>query len=146
MAARTLADIAEKMRDIDFTMLSTRSEGGTIAARPMSNNREVEYDGDSFFFAMGDALTVSDIGRDPKVGLTFPSRGGLLGQRSFFLAVEGDASLIRDKGQFEEHWTKDIDRWFPDGIDTPGLTLIRVSATRMHYWDGEDEGEGEVAV
>ena len=47
MADLSLSDISEKMRDIDFTMRSTRTEGGAIAARPMSNNREVEYDGDS---------------------------------------------------------------------------------------------------
>ena len=25
--------------------------------------------------------------------------------------------------------------------DTPGLVLIKVHAIRIHYWDGEDEGE-----
>jgi general stress protein 26 len=27
------------------------------------------------------------------------------------------------------------------GVDSPGLVLIKVHATRIHYWDGEDEGE-----
>jgi general stress protein 26 len=40
---------------------------------------------------------------------------------------------------------KDIDRWFEQGIDTPGLTLIKVTAERLHYWDGYDEGELELA-
>ncbi len=47
MAKKDLSDIAEKMRDIDIAMLSTHSDNGTIAARPMSNNRQVDYDGDS---------------------------------------------------------------------------------------------------
>src|SRR4051812_46479202 len=47
---RTLSDISEKMRDIDFCMLATHASNGTIASRPMSNNREVDYDGDSWFF------------------------------------------------------------------------------------------------
>lgn len=55
--------------------------------------------------------------------------------------VEGRASLIHDKAQFAVHWPKDLDRWFPQGIDTPGLTLIKVHAGRVHYWDGGDEGE-----
>jgi general stress protein 26 len=57
-----------------------------------------------------------------------------------FIAVDGTAQLIRDRSQFEAHWTKDLDRWFPEGIDTPDLVLIRVHAGRIHYWDGEDEG------
>jgi general stress protein 26 len=138
---KTLADLSEKMRDIDFCTLSTRTTGGAIAARPMSNNRDVDYDGDSWFFSDGDARTVSDIEAEPQVGLAFQGRSGLLGLRPFFLTIEGRATLHRDKGRFAEHWTKDLDRYFPEGIDTPGLTLIQVHAVRAHYWDGEDEGE-----
>ena len=141
MADRTLTDIAKAMRDIDFTMLSTRAPGGQIGARPMSNNRDVEYDGDSFYFTTEDTQMVADIGRDPQVGLTFQGKAGMLGMRPFFVAVEGRAQLIRDRAAFDAHWTKDLDRWFPEGVDTPGLVLIRVSAQRLHYWDGEDEGE-----
>lgn len=39
MPDKTLADLSEKMRDIDFAVLSTRTEGGAIVARPMSNKR-----------------------------------------------------------------------------------------------------------
>lgn len=139
--ARTLSDISEQMRDIDFAMLSTRAEDGRIGARPMSNNRQVDFDGDSYFFTSDDTRMASDIAGDPRVGLTYQGKAGMLGMRPFFIAVEGRAQLIRDKAQFKEHWTKDLDRWFPYGMDTPGLALIRVTAERLHYWDGEDEGE-----
>ena len=65
----------------------------------------------------------------------------MLGLRPFFLAIEGRAALIRDKGQFAEHWTKGLDLWFERGIDTPGLVLINVHGERAHYWDDGDEGE-----
>ena len=139
--ARTLAELAEKMRDIDFAMLSTHTANGAIGARPMSNNREVEYDGDSYYFTWENALMVADIGRDPTVALTFQGKAGLLGMRPFFVAVEGDADVIRDKARFEKHWSKGLDRWFEQGVYTPGLVMIHVRATRMHYWDGEEEGE-----
>ena len=141
MADKSLSDLSEKMRDIDYAVLSTRTEGGAIAGRPMSNNREVEYDGDIHFIALDDTRTVGDIRRDPKVGLGYQAKSGLLGMRPFFLTVEGNAELIQDKARFAEHWTKDLDRWFEQGIDTPGLTLIKVHAERLHYWDGQDEGE-----
>src|SRR4051812_8663575 len=102
---KTLADLSEQMRDIDFTMFSTRAADGTIAARPMSNNREVEYDGDSFYFSYDDTRTVQDIQRDRQVGLSFQGKAGMLGMRPFFVAIEGVAELIRDKTQFEAHWT-----------------------------------------
>lgn len=138
---KSLADVAAKMRDIDFAVLSTRTEGGALAGRPMSNNRDVDFDGDSYFFTLEDTRTVADIGRDPQVGLAYQAKSGMLGLRPFFLTVEGRASLIRDKAQFAAHWTKDLDNWFEQGIDTPGLVLIKVSAERLHYWDGYEEGE-----
>jgi general stress protein 26 len=142
---RTLSELSEKMRDIDFTVLSTRTSGGAIAARPMSNNREVDYDGDAWFFAEESTRMVADIEADPRVGLSYQGTSGFLGMRPFFLAVEGRASLVRDKGLLAEHWTKGLERWWPDGVETPGLLLIRVSGERVHYWDGEDEGELEIA-
>ncbi|GAA4715040.1 pyridoxamine 5'-phosphate oxidase family protein [Sphingomonas lutea] len=145
MADLKLSDISEKMRDIDFTMLSTRTSDGAIAARPMSNNRQVDYDGDSYFFTCDDTGTVKDISSDPNVGLGFQAKSGLLNMKPFFIAVEGKAELIKDKGQFAEHWTKDLDAWFKEGIDTPGLTMVKVRATRIHYWDGYDEGEIKLA-
>ena len=145
MAKMTLEEVSEKMRDIDFAILSTRTEGGSVAGRPMSNNREVEFDGDSFFFTCEDTRTVADIRRDPNVGLGYQSKSGMLHLKPFFLTVEGRASLIEDKSQFAEHWTKDLEGWFKEGIDTPGLTLIKVEAERLHYWDGYEEGELELS-
>lgn len=141
MSQKTLKELAKKMRDIDIAVLSTHSEGGQIAGRPMSNNRDVEYDGDSYYFSLAETRTVDDISRDPKVALAFQGRSGLLGRRPLFVAVEGNAELIRDRDQFKAHWTPDLDFWFKDGIDTPGLVLIKVHATRIHYWDGMEEGE-----
>lgn len=138
---KTLHDIAEAMKDIDFTMLATHTAGGAIGARPMSNNREVDYDGDSWYFTTDDTRMVDDITADPNVSLSFQGKAGLLGMRPFFVAIEGQAVLVRDKAAFAEHWTSGLDRWFPQGVDTPGLVLIKVVGARAHYWDGEDEGE-----
>jgi general stress protein 26 len=141
MSGMTLPEIAKKMRDIDFTMLFTKAAGGELAGRPMSNNQDVDYDGDSWFFTDEGAQMVDDIAREPKVALSFAGSKGLLGKPPLFIAVEGEAALIRDKATFEQHWRKDLDRWFKQGADTPGLILIRVRAKRVHYWDGEDNGE-----
>jgi general stress protein 26 len=143
---KSLAELAEKMKDIDFAVLSTRTDGGAIAGRPMSNNREVEFDGDAYFFSLAETRTVQDIQSDPQVGLAYQAKSGMLGMRPFFLTVEGRAELIQDKASFAEHWTKELDRWFEQGVDTPGLTLIKVRAQRVHYWDGYEEGEIKVSA
>ena len=139
--AKTLAEIAEMMRDIDFAMFSTHSTGGTIASRPMSNNRDVDYDGDNWFFSFEDTRLVRDISADPKVSLGFQGKAGLLHMKPVFVSIEGAASILKDKAKFEEHWTKDLEMWFEQGVDTPGLVLIQVHGERAHYWDGQDQGD-----
>jgi general stress protein 26 len=141
MSNMTLKDLAKAMGKIDFTMLTTRTDGGRFATRPMSNNGEVEYDGDSFYFSWDSARTVSDIARDPQVALSFQGSAGLLGKPPLFVAVQGTARIIRDKQAFADHWTADLERWFSEGIDTEGMVMIHVHADRIHYWDGSDEGE-----
>ena len=138
---KSLKDIADAMRDIDFTMLTTVAPDGGLAARPMSNNQDVDYDGDSWFFAMDDTQTVREIVANPRVGMTLHGNASLLGKPPLFIAAAGDAELIRDKAIFAQHWNKDLERWFEGGVDTSGLVLIKVHAERLHYWDGEDQGE-----
>jgi general stress protein 26 len=144
MATMKLSDLAEKMKDIDFSILSTHTEGGQIAGRPMSNNREVEYDGKSYYFAWEQSRVAQDIQADPKVSLALQANKSLLGKPGIMITVEGSAELIRDKNEFKAHWSADLARWFEQGIDTPGMVLIRVNASRIHYWDGEDQGELQV--
>jgi len=59
MSTMTMKELSKAMGEIDFTMLTTRTEGGQLATRPMSNNGEVEYDGDSFYFSWDSAHTVN---------------------------------------------------------------------------------------
>lgn len=132
----TLSDITEKMKDIDFCMLTTVTDGGKLSGRPMSNNRDVEYDGDYWFFAYDSARFIQNVQANDQVGLTFAGDKSLLGKPVIFIAVEGKASLTKDRLAFEEHWVDDMERWFPQGIETPGIVLLRVHASRVHYWDG----------
>lgn len=141
MAKTSLPELSQKMAKIDFAMLATRSANGTMTARPMSTNGEVEYNGDSWFFADKDSRKVADIQADPHVTLNFTGAKGLTGAPPIFIAVEGMASLIEDRAAFADHWSKDAEYYFPDGIDTPGIVLIRIAASNIRYWDSDDQGE-----
>ena len=141
MSDMTLKDLAKKMADIDFAMLLTKTTDSQISARPMSNNGDVDFDADSYYFTWEDARMTDDIERDATVGLTFQGSKGLFGKPPLFVSVEGVAELIREKSAFAAHWKPSLDAWFKDGVDTPGVTMIKVRAKRVHYWDGEDQGE-----
>jgi len=144
MSAMNFEDLASKIRKIDFCMLSTSDGKGKISTRPMSNNGDVEYDGDSWFFSYDSTRKIEEIGRNDVVSLTFTEPPNLLGKPGIFMAIDGKASIVRDKTAFETHWVPGLERWFPDGVDTMGLVLIKVSAASVRYWDGEESGEIDV--
>lgn len=138
---KSITDISKDMRHIDFAMLFTQSEEDQLAGRPMSNNGEVDYDRDSYFFAYDNARSVQPIAKNSNVSLSYQGKSGLLGKPPIFISVTGKAELIRDKFQFEEHWSEGLDHWFKEGIDTIGLIMIKVHAIRVHYWDGYEDGD-----
>jgi general stress protein 26 len=143
MKHKSIEEISKRMAGIDIAILSTHTENGQIANRPMSNNGDVQYDGTSCYFTFEQSRTVSDIQSNPKVALGFTSEGGIFSD-AIYVTVEGNAELIWDKASFKAHWTSDLDRWFEQGIDTPGIVLVKVKASRIAYWDGEEEGEVKV--
>ena len=135
MAAKKLGDISTKMRKLDICMLTTRTARGLLTSRPMSNNGDVEYDGNSYFFSYEDSSVVKDIKESPQVNLGFE------GPKYLYISVSGRARIIRSKTTMEEHWLPELKRWFDQGIDTPRIVMIHVKGNRIKYWQQEDQGE-----
>jgi len=101
----------------------------------------VEFDGDSWFFIDEESRVFSDVTRNPNVTLSVQGAKGVLGKPPIFISIEGQAEVVQDEAQVAAHWVGELKRWWPDGPSTPGLALIKVHADRIHYWDGEDQGE-----
>lgn len=137
MAPWTMKDLAAKMRGLDLTMLSTHSTRGHIASRPMSNNGEVDFDGTSYFFTWADSRMVEEIRADRLVALDFQRTGG---REFLFVQVQGTADLLTSKAAMTDHWHPELERWFTDGLDTEGLVMIRVNASRVAYWSADGDG------
>jgi general stress protein 26 len=58
MVNNNLKEIASKISKLDICMLTTRTTGGMLTSRPMSNNGDVEYDGNSYFLTFDQSQTV----------------------------------------------------------------------------------------
>ena len=138
MATKKLGTLAKKMKDHDICMMSTNGSRGVVNTRPMSNNRDVKYNGESFFFSYMDTRKVKDIQRSAAVSLSFTGSSGS------YIIVNGKARLIKDKTTWEEHWDDSLNQWFKKGVDTPGIVLIAVKASHIKYWDKYKEGDIEL--
>lgn len=130
--------IVEAMRDMDLCFMSTAAKGGGVSSRPMSNNSQVEWDGSNWFFSNGDTRKVEEIGENPATELTFQGK-------DTWIVLSGKSNLHQDdKELFKKHWTDELDQWFEQGIDTPGLTLIEVAASRAECWGKPGDGVVEL--
>ena len=128
-----LRRVGELTREIDICMLVTRTEAG-LRGRPMSNNGEVEYDGDTWFFSYRDTPKVEEISADPRVELAY-----IATERGTWLSIEGTAEVVEDEQRKRELWQKDLESWFESGPDDDRLVLIKVRADLVHGWaDGEE--------
>lgn len=132
----TLEKVADLMRDLDFCMLTTHTSDGGLHARPMSNNGEVEFDGDVWFFSAADTRKVEEIEADPRVHLSYADT-----QNFRFISMSGEAQIVRDAEKKRDLWVEDLDRWFEDGPDSDDVILIKVTPSVVSFWSGEDEGE-----
>ena len=132
----TLSKVAKMMRDLDFCMFTTRTEDGEIHARPMSNNGEVEFDGDVWFFSGSDTRKVAEIEAEPTVQLSYADT-----QQFRFLSMSGTAEIVRDADKKRELWMEELERWFDEGPESEDIVLIKVTPTVVEYWNGEEQGE-----
>lgn len=138
MAKAQLSDISAKMKSLDICMMTTRAANGDLLSRPMSNNGDVEYDGNSYFFTYDKSALVKELEEDPQLNMSFNGKDGL------YISVTGKAKLIEDKAAMQEHWLDELNKWFPDGVDTAGVIMIHVKASLLKFWHGEEQGEVEI--
>ncbi len=135
MKKASLKTLAEKMKDLDFCMMITQDGRGTFHSRPMSNNGKVEYDGNSWFFTFEGSNKVKQIETHPHVSLIYQNDDML------FIECYGDASIIRQKSIMQDKWVDELSMWFPEGLETPGICMVKVTASRVQFWHKEEEGE-----
>jgi general stress protein 26 len=120
--------VGEAMARIDICMVQTVGEHG-VNTRRMSNNGEVEYDGDSWFFARSDSTKVREILEDDRVQLTFADKDG-----ANFISVWGSGKIVDDVDLKKELWRGSLEHWFKNGPEDPQVTLFKVRADRIQTW------------
>jgi general stress protein 26 len=127
--------VAELMRALDFCMFTTVTADEGMYARPMSNNHEVEFDGDIWFFSGADTRKVDEISRNPRVHLSYADP-----QRFCFISVEGVTEVVTDIAKKRELWLKELERWFPNGPEDENVVLLKVRPRVITYWTSDGDG------
>jgi general stress protein 26 len=126
-----LGKLREIVKAVDICMLATVDGRGDLHSRPMSNNRDVEFDGDLWFFTYGSSHKVDEVNRVSEVNASFADV-----ENQLYASLTGRAEVVRDRAKIEELWKPELRAWFPEGVETPDIALLKVTVERAEYWDG----------
>ena len=124
-----VAKVAKLTKDIRIGMMTTVGPDGHFVSRPMAQ-QEVEFDGDLWFFAYADSDLVAQVRTHPQVNVSFSDD-----KQHAWVSIAGTARQLDDRAKAEELWNPMLKAWFPDGLETPTLTLIKVHADTAEYWE-----------
>ena len=121
----TVRDLVKEAR---ICMFTTMTADGKHVSRPMAL-QDVEFDGDLWFFAYTDSDLVQQIGANPQVNVAFSDT-----KQNNWVSVSGTAAAVQDRAKAEELWSAPLKAWFPEGLDTPNLGLVKVAGETAEYW------------
>ena len=121
------AKVTELVRDARICMLTTMTGDGRHVSRPMAL-QDAEFDGDLWFFTFADSNKAREIRMHPEVNVSFSAKQA-------WVSVSGTAEQVSDRAKAEQLWNPLLKAWFPDGLDTPGVTLLKVHAHSAEYWE-----------
>jgi general stress protein 26 len=136
---RPFDTLLEKIKDIQFAMLTTVDAHGELRSRPFTTLK-TEDDGTLWFFMNGDTPTARELQNEPQVNLSYAKP-----DKNMYVSVSGTAALTRDRAKMKEIWNPALQAWFPDGLDDPNLTLLRVKVAKAEYWDSPSNKMVELA-
>ena len=122
-----LDTIREKIKDIRTAMFTTM-DGDDHKSRPLAT-QELQPDGSLLFMVSKSSDKVKEIGMNPHVGVTYATTDGIR-----FVSVTGTAEAVDDRAKIKELWNDFLKLWF-EGPEDPDITLIKVTMSRVEYWD-----------
>lgn len=118
----------ELVEKINTGILITKTEKGELKGRPMATT-EVDEDGSLWFFTNEFSGKVDEISHNNEVFITYAGNDD-----NQYVVVTGNAFINDDKAKMKELWNPIVKAWFPEGLEDPRLTLLKVEPTEVEYW------------
>lgn len=122
--------LGEMIKGIEFAMLTTVEDDGSLRSRPMATQRS-EFVGDLYFFTKVTDTKVEEVEREHNVCVSYAAS-----EDQRYVSMSGRARLLHDPAKMEELWFADLETWFPGGLKDKELALLWISVTQAEYWHG----------
>ncbi len=122
--------LKDKIKNVRVAMLTTVAEDGGLRSRPMQTN-EMDDDGTLWFFTKESSGKMDEISQEHQVCLAYADP-----EANTYVSVKGTAVQVDSEARKRELYTPALKAWFPEGLNDPQLTLLKVTIDEAEYWDG----------
>ena len=122
--------LGELIEDIKVAMMTTVEEDGSLRSRPMWTHELHTFEGELWFFTRQHSHKMDELEHDHHVNLSYAEP-----KRDQYVSLSGRCSMVKDREKMEKLWTPALKAWFPEGLEDPELSLLRVRVEKAEYWD-----------
>ena len=117
------------IKHLEVVLFTTMEPDGTLHTRPMAA-LQTDFDGSLWFFTEAASHKVDEINHHPQVNVTYVDS-----VKNRFISASGKAHVVRDRAKARELWLPFLRAWFPNGVDSPEVTLLRVQVDKVEFWE-----------
>ncbi|BAT54221.1 hypothetical protein NOS3756_31870 [Nostoc sp. NIES-3756] len=125
-----IQQLQQLIQDIDYAMLTTIDDDGSLHSRPMYFNGDIDTNGTLWFFSSASSHKALEVEHHQQVSVNFSSPN-----QQRFISISGTAELVKDRQKIQEEWQPELETWFPQGLNEPDIALLKVNINRVDYWD-----------
>ena len=119
--------LGEMIKDMSVAMLTTfDEEEGLLKSFPMSPQEMCEQ-GAIWFLTASDSNKVKHL---QVMNLGFSNES-----ESTYVSISGHGEIVDDQARIEALWTPFARPWFPDGVDSSNLVLLKLVPHSAEFWD-----------
>lgn len=115
------------IHDFENAMLVTKSDDGSLDARPMAVAK-AKGDGELWFVSDRSSGKIADLMLDRDVAVTMQSSRK-------FVTISGECRVVDDQAMIEELWKETWRVWFPGGKSDPSIVLLKIQPQHGEFWD-----------
>lgn len=138
-ASENLQIVGNIIEDVRVAMMTTFGSDGLPASRPMWV-QEVDQFGQIWFFTSTSSYLVQQVRQNPKVHVTFADS-----RKNKFLTAHAMATEVQDHQKMKQLWDPTLKAWFKEGLETPGIVLLKLQMDDAEYWDSPNSAVVRIA-
>jgi general stress protein 26 len=128
-SAAAIIQLRELLGDERIVMLASVAPSGELHSRPLTL-AEIDDDGMLVFLVDSAASWVLGLAPNELVNASIVNKSD-----ATWVSVSGTATIDADRASIHRLWSKPAEAFFPDGVDSPNIQVLRLRPSSAEYWD-----------